>query len=117
MGRERYKAQTFIDAITGSGGFITAIAKRVGCSRNTAQRYCDLYPSVAQALDDERETMLDAIEAVAFNQARDGDGAMVRYILSTKGKVRGYTERHEVTGAEGGPLPIIMLPPVETADE
>ena len=33
-----YKTQQFLDAIPGTGGIITAIAKRLGCSWHTAKK-------------------------------------------------------------------------------
>ena len=33
-----YTAQTFIDAIPGTGGIVSAIARKVGCEWNTALR-------------------------------------------------------------------------------
>ncbi len=100
MGTELYTAKQFIDAIPGSGGFITTIALRVKCARHTAAKYIQKYASVRQALEDEQETMLDIVESEAFKMARStddkpADPAMVRYIMSTKGKRRGYTEKTE----------------------
>jgi len=110
MGKpEQYTAKDFLDAIPGSGGIITTIARRVGCAWHTAAKYIDKYVTVRRAVDDEHETMLDIVEGAAFKQARDGDGPMIRYILSTKGKERGYTERHEVTGDRGGPVEVIWV--------
>jgi len=104
MGKELYTAKQFIAAIPGTGGFIIAIAKRVGCVRHTAAKYIRKYATVQQAVEDEREAMLDSIEAEAYKQAKSGDSAMIRYILSTKGKSRGYVERQEVSGPDGGPI-------------
>ena len=91
-------------AIRGSGGILSAVAQRVGCVRQTVARYMQRYPSVREAIEQEREMMIDAVEAVAYRQAREGDGPMIRFLLATVGKTRGYTERHEVVGSDNGPL-------------
>ena len=45
-----------------------------------------------QALADENETVLDFTESKAIERIKDGDGAMIRFILATKGRKRGYGE-------------------------
>ena len=109
-GNGHYKAQQFIEVIPGTGGIVSAIAKRVGCCWNTARKYIDTHPTVRQAYDDECETVLDFAESKVIELMRHDDGQMIRYYLSTKGKKRGYTERQEITGAEGvSPLGIQIV--------
>jgi len=93
---EVYKVEQFIEAIPGTGGIITAIAKRVGCSWNTARRYIDTHPTVRDAYAAECESVLDLAEAKTIEAIKNGDGIMIRYYLSTKGKNRGYVERQEM---------------------
>lgn len=108
MGNQ-YTAQQFIDAIPGTGGIITAIAKKIGCTWHTAQRYITDYPTIQRAWQDERETILDMSEMALFGQVKNGESWAVKYVLSTLGKSRGYTERTEVTGADGGPLTVHVV--------
>lgn len=98
MSRANYTAQQFIDAIPGSGGIITAIARRAGCSWNTAKKYIDTYATVRQAYQDECEHMLDMAEAAIIRDIRDGETRTAKWYLTMKGRERGYapTERHEV---------------------
>jgi len=107
VGKPLYTAQQFIEAIPGTGGIVTAIAKRVGCAWNTARKYIDSHPTVRAAYDNECESVLDLAEAKTIEAIKSGDSAMIRYYLSTKGKNRGYTERQEITGAEGKPVLVI----------
>ena len=122
-----YTAAQFIKAIKGDGrfakytadgdrmhtgcmGIISKVAERVGCAWHTAKRYCTLdttpFVTVAEAYQDEHEHSLDFTESQMFKQIQAGDGPMIRYHLSTKGKDRGYSERHEVAGPGGGPQEI-----------
>ncbi len=101
-----YKTQQFLDAIPGTGGIITAIAKRLGCSWHTAKKRIEESPTLKAAYEDECQSILDLAEVKLFEAIRSGDLQAVKYILSTKGKARGYTERHEVTGEGGGPLEV-----------
>ena len=96
-----YTAKDFIDAMPGTGGIKTAIARKVGCDWHTADKYIKTYPTVAQAYADECEGVLDLAESKLIQQVNNGEQWAVKYILSTKGKNRGFTERTEVTGADG----------------
>lgn len=100
----QYTAQQFIDAIANSNGIITAIAKRVGCTWHTAKKYIDTYPTIRAAYDDECESILDLAESKLHKAIIADDLSAIKYILSTKGKHRGYTERQEVSGPGGGDI-------------
>jgi len=94
-GAEQYKAQQFIGVIPGTAGIITTIAKRVGCSWHTAKKYIEKYATVRQVYESECDSMLDTAELEAHKLIKKGDGPMIRWYLSTKGKHRGYVERVE----------------------
>jgi hypothetical protein len=100
----KYSAALFLEAIPGTGGIISAIAHRVGCTWHTAQRYINTMPTVKQAYDDECEKLLDRAEAKLIEHINEGDMTAITWYLARKGKHRGYTERQEITGAEGGPF-------------
>jgi hypothetical protein len=102
MARDLYTATQFIEAIRGSGGIVSTIAKRVGCTWHTARKYIDDYPTVTRAYADETESVTDLAETALIKAIQDGDIGAVKYYLSTKGKHRGYVERQELTGADGG---------------
>ena len=107
-----YSAQVSIDAIPGSAGIISTIAVRVGCAWHTAKKYCTRettpFVTVAQAYEDECATVLDMAEGKCLAAIKSGDGPMIRYYLSTKGKHRGYTDRRQIehTGKDGGAIVI-----------
>jgi len=91
----RFTADQFIEAIKGSGGIVTTIAERVGCSWSTARLFIDNHPTVLQAYNDENERMLDMSEAALFKSIKGGDTQDAKWHLSRKGKHRGYAERQE----------------------
>jgi len=101
-----YRAQQFIDAIPNSGGIITAIAQRVGCSWHTAQKYIVAMPTVAQAYQDEVEKVGDLAETTLIKSIRDGDVSSAKFYLTTKARHRGYVMKTEteITGKDGGAL-------------
>lgn len=100
----RYKAQDFIQAIPGSAGIVSTIAKRVGCDWWTARRAIDSMLTVKEAYDNECEIVLDMAESVLLKNIKEGDSADAKWYLTRKGKHRGFVERQELTGKEGGDL-------------
>ena len=48
MANAHYTAKQFIEAIPGSGGIVSTIARRVGCNWYTAKKYIDNYPTVVK---------------------------------------------------------------------
>lgn len=104
--KNQYKAKDFIDAIPGTGGIISAIARKVGCTWDTAKKYIDEYPTIQAAYQNECESVLDMAESVIFNSIQNKDSRDAKWYLTRKGKVRGYgdSSKHEITGPDGGPV-------------
>lgn len=50
------------------------------------------------------ELRLDIAESALDKAVEAGEAWAVCFFLKTRGKARGYTERHEVTGADDGPV-------------
>ena len=80
-----------LKAIKNSYGVVGTIAGRLACDWNTAKRYIDKWPETQQAILDERESYLDMTENACIDRIKNGDGQMIRFVLATVGKKRGYT--------------------------
>ena len=104
--KPRYQAEQVIEALRQNRGLVTAAARQLGCEPLTVRNYIARYPTVAAALVEAREAMLDVAEASLFKEISQGDMSAIRYYLSTQGKARGYVERKEVTGADGEALAV-----------
>ena len=118
MGRvEKYTAQQVIDAIPGTGGIIELIAQKLGCDRVTIWRYSQRYATVKQALAQADESVTDLAEAKAIKLINAEYWPAIVHRLNTKGKARGYTERHEHTGADGGPIVVVNWDEADDADD
>jgi hypothetical protein len=112
MGRKRIlKQKELLENIRGSYGIISTIAARLHCDWHTVDNAIKLYPDCMRALEDEKESVLDFTEGKAIERIRDGDGAMIRFMLATKGKKRGYTYEERLEDPDGNddesPLNII----------
>lgn len=115
-GANQYKADDFVRAIPGTGGIISAIAKKVGCDWHTAKKYITEHPTIKRIYDNECEGVLDLAEVKLIEQVRDGQSWAIKYMLSTKGKDRGYTERQEITGKDGDSVVVKVIKGVSIDD-
>lgn len=96
-------------------GNIAACARKFNVARNTFWRYANDHAKVQAAVHQAREAMKDNVESVLYSEARKGEGWAVCFFLKTQAKDRGYVERQEVTGADGGDLVIkVRWPDADT---
>lgn len=96
-------ARRIILALGEAKGLLTLAARKAGVSYKTIWRYTQDFPSVKQAVEEAKESITDFAEGKLFEKISKGDTACIIFYLKTKGKIRGYIERQEVTGADGGP--------------
>jgi len=109
MRPESYKPEQVIEAIEKSRGLLTHAADVLGCNRVTIYEYAKKYPEVQAAIDSARDRMTDVAEGKLFQKISEGDNTALIFYLKTQGKKRGYVERQEVTGAEGGELTVRVV--------
>jgi hypothetical protein len=107
MSKRRYAVSDFEPHIANSGGIISTIAKRVGCGWVTARKFIDGSPTLTELYNDECESVLDMAESVLIKSIQGGDTQDAKWLLSKKGKQRGYGDSVEVTGKDGGPIYVV----------
>lgn len=93
-----------LEAIKGTGGIISSIARRLDVDWHTAEIHINKWPSTVQAFKDEREAVKDLAESTVISAIKNGDVGMAKWILSVLAKNRGFGEKVEISGAEGAPL-------------
>jgi len=108
-----------MEAIRGSGGNISLIAERAGCSRDTLYRRIKKYEGIRQAFQDECDRVLDVAESVITRNielAREkqdkgeiADTSDAKWWLSKKRL--GYTDKVEISGG------IELLVPEDKVEE
>lgn len=103
---EKFTAEQMIRAIHEASGILAAAARILGCSRTTVHRYVNQYATVKAAYEEANESMIDFAEQQLFKNIKAGKEASIFFFLKTKAKHRGYVERTERTGADGGPLQV-----------
>lgn len=105
MADEKYTLDQVLTAIKGSHGIKATIQRRLGCSRNTVDSYLKRYATAQAAYDEETEVPLDIAETLVVNDmVVNRSVETAKWYLKAKGKGRGYTDRTELTGADGADL-------------
>ena len=84
------------DAIKGSGGIISTIAKRLNVAWGTAKTHIEKYEETKQAYQDEVESILDLAESSIYKSIKEGDTQDAKWLLSKRGKQRGYGDNVNV---------------------
>ena len=97
-------AQKICEALYASHGLLTLAAKKAGVGYRTVCRYVAEYPSVAEAVVESKEAMLDFAEGKLYEQISQNNMTAIIFYLKTQAKARGYIERQEFTGEGGQPI-------------
>lgn len=91
-------------ALEQSLGVVTQACRQVGINRTTFYKYVNEDTEFAAAVKDMSEIAVDFVESKLFKQIRESNTAATIFYLKTKAKHRGYVERIESTGKDGGPI-------------
>jgi hypothetical protein len=111
-------ASTLKRMIEEERGNVSTVARKVGVSRKAIMNHVGQSPDLIEALADARETMLDQAESKLYEKVLAGETVELLFFLKTQGRSRGYSERMEVTGADGESLaPIIRVTLGKPADD
>jgi len=116
-----------LTAIKDSDGIKAVIAARLGVTRQTVDSYLVRWKTAQEAYDIEEESTLDLAESLITTNIRNAIKVQERaaqenkpeagvvssgdawQMLKTKGKKRGYVDRQEITGNEGGEVIIRVV--------
>lgn len=101
-----HNKKALLEALEKSLGVVTTACKIVGVARVTFYDYYNHDPKFRAAVDDLENVALDFAESQLHKQIKDGVPSSTIFYLKTKGKNRGYIERSEVTGANGGAIEV-----------
>jgi hypothetical protein len=104
----RYTVEQVENALSRTSGNIAAAARELGASRSTIYRFIEGSPTLQQVLVDAREELVDIAESALRREVLNGNITAIIFTLKTQGKARGYVERQEVSGPDGGALSIVI---------
>jgi hypothetical protein len=108
MSGQRYTAEEIIEALTETKGLVYLAADRLGCTAQTVYNYIDRYPTIKTAWEAANGRMGDIAEQRLFEAVNLGTPWAVGFYLARKHKNRGYAERQEITGPDGGATEIVI---------
>ena len=107
---ENYSIEQIEAALLNSMGHISTAAKKLKCTYHCVRSYIVKYPQIEDTLNAIRESHIDLAESKLLSKVKAGNLDAAKYFLSRIGKNRGYTERTEVTGANGAVFGVTMAP-------
>lgn len=100
--------EKFVEVFPGAMGIVTDACKMVGISRRTYYNWINSDPEFAAACKDSAEVSLDFAEHKLFELIDEKNTAAVIFYLKTKGKDRGYVERHESRDVSDKPVEVSL---------
>jgi len=111
---KEYTLEEVLAGVTNSYGIISRVADNMGCTWGTAKKYVDMYPEAVELFAQETERVLDLAESKVIKAINLDDVGTAKWLLSTKGKHRGYNSAVEVTGKDGGAIEVKTISIVKT---
>lgn len=91
--------------IEGNGNF-SAVARACGITRQAVQNRVRKSKPLCALVEEITQTKLDVAEDKLFGLIEKGELGAICFLLKTQGKARGYVERAELTGADGGAIEV-----------
>ena len=105
-------------ALTKTKGAVYLAAKSLGVSPPTVYKYINKYQDLADLKDSFDGEMVDVAELKLRETVFSGDPWALKYVLSTKGKHRGWTEKvDDDPGDDKSTQPVKVNMVVENADD
>lgn len=105
----KFNLQRTIEAIHSNGGFVSDVANALGVNRKTIWEWRQKHKAVDEAFTDARETKLDLAENRLMKAVDNGESWAVCFFLKCQGKSRGYIEKQEIAGRDGGAFELLAL--------
>ena len=97
-----------VAAIRATESQVSSMMRLLGRSRAAIMRAISSSEAVQEIFGEYREYVVDTVEAGVLKKAMAGDGPSERFVLTTLGKNRGYSQRVESTGPNGGPVETVQ---------
>ena len=95
--------ETLQQVIIAKAGIVSAVAEACGVTTRAVQKW-GKHPKVAAMFEEVRFARLDLAESTIIQAIKNRNITAAIFYLKCHGKARGWVERQEVTGADGGPL-------------
>lgn len=107
--RTNIKKKAFLKEYFACGFNQTKACGNLGISRETVRKWRLEDPEFERQMNESVESLVDSAEEQLRKQVESGNMDAIKFTLSRLGKNRGYVERTEVTGQDGGSLEITVI--------
>lgn len=101
--------ESVADALREFDGNMAAVARKFGVSRVAVWLFVEAREALKEIVAQEKERLVDDIEGAFIRNAKNGNVPAQIFFLKTQARHRGYSERLEVGGADGGPLQLNVV--------
>jgi hypothetical protein len=111
--KQHYTEDEICDAIVQANGLIMVAARNLKLTRDAIYKRAKSSEKVKEAIKMAREELIDLAESRLRVAVLNGEPWAIQLALKTLGKERGYVERLENTGLDGGAIKtqtILYLP-------
>ncbi len=106
---QKFTPDEVIAALAEAKGMVYVAADILHCVPQTVYNYIKRYRSVARELERQDGLMGDRAELKLFTAIARNEPWAIKFYLRTKHKARGYVERSELSGPDGGPVAITII--------
>ena len=97
------------DALVKVRGKVALAAQILKCNRTSLHRRIKRNATLRDIVKDATELRLDIAESKLDGAVLKGEAWAICFTLKCQGKQRGYIERQEVTGKDGGAIPLFEI--------
>jgi len=103
----KIEEEKLLKAIEGSDGIVSEVARRIGVCWHTANKLIRESQAATEAMDGERQTLLDSCENTIrglMNRSAEDKVRLnaAQFYLERIGKVRGFSTKQEIDHTTGG---------------
>lgn len=96
--------KSVLEALEACHGVVTTACELAQVSRTQFYKWKKDNEEFAQKVEEASEVAIDFVENKLFERIEEGSDTAILFFLKTRAKKRGYVERSELTGANGGPI-------------
>jgi len=112
-----YTEEQYVSAIEQANGMVSVAARMLGVTRWAIYKRAKSSPAIKRAIEMAREEMIDLAEQKLRMAILNGEAWAIALALKTIGKQRGYIERVEHTGEDGGMIKTELYLPHNNRDD
>lgn len=112
---QKATGEQIYNALKEFDGNLSKVARELGITRKRLVERIDASPALSSLRGDLREDIVDNAEDNIFGDVRRGDSAASRFVVSTIGKGRGWSQG--VTGEKGGAIEVVIRTGLEKAQD